>query len=175
MSKPILINLYGGPGAGKTTTAMRVTGELKALGFEAEYIPEYARDLSLEERLTTTPQFDILMEQAKRILRTVGTGIEVIVTDSPVLLQSLYSKNEADRQRAVVLHTALATVFNMLNYVVLNGREKHSMVGRVTTREEAMQLDRATKGMLVGLKQEFVEVPKSEAFDVIMSDLCTNA
>lgn len=168
MTKPLLINLYGGPGAGKTTTALRLTGALKAAGYEAEYVPEYARDLSLEERLTVTPQFNILMEQAKRIMRTIGTGIDIVVTDSPILLQSLYAETEADQERAVVLHTALATVFDMRNFLIDNERLNHSMVGRVTSKEDAQALDGMCMKMLVEGDYEFLMVPKEKAFETIL-------
>lgn len=168
MSEPLLINLYGGPGAGKTTTALRLTGALKAAGYEAEYVPEYARDLALEERLNVTPQFDILMEQTKRIMRTIGTGIDIVVTDSPILLQSLYSATAADRERAVVMHTALATVFDMMNFLIDNNRLSHSMVGRITSKEDAQAIDGMSMKMLVEGGYEFLRVPKEKAFDTIL-------
>ena len=171
MSKPILVNLYGGPGAGKTTTALQLTGELKALGLEAEYVPEYARDLALEGRLIGAFQFDILMEQAKRLFRSIGTGIEFVVTDSPILLQSLYARNEADKERAVVLHTALASVFDMRNFIIMNDRATHSMVGRVTDKETAKVLDSQCERALAGINAEFLRVPKHWACADILDSL----
>lgn len=164
MSKPILVNLYGGPGAGKTTTALQLTGELKALGLEAEYVPEYARDLALEGRLIGAFQFDILMEQTKRLMRTVGTGLDYVVTDSPILLQSLYARNEADKERAVVLHTALASVFDMWDFIIMNDRATHSMVGRVTDKETAKVLDKQCYWALKEINAEFIAVPKNGAY-----------
>lgn len=169
MGKPLLINLYGGPGAGKTTTALALAGNLKMRGYEAEYVPEYARELALEGKLTGCPQFDILMEQTKRLIRAIGTGIEVVITDSPILLQSLYAAYEADRVRAVVLHTALATVFDMRDFIITNDRESHSMVGRVTPKVIAMQKDAECLTALQDVGACYEVTKKEAALDYILS------
>lgn len=41
----IVINAFGGPGSGKTTSCMNICAELKKQGFNAEYVQEYAKEL----------------------------------------------------------------------------------------------------------------------------------
>lgn len=43
--KTIVINAFGGPGAGKTTACLDITSMLKKRGFVAEYVQEYAKEL----------------------------------------------------------------------------------------------------------------------------------
>ena len=92
---PVVINGYGGPGAGKSTACMNICAALKIAGYNAEYVQEYAKDLVYEqnfEMLDGSPQhqFEILKEQTRRLDRLYGK-VEFIVTDSPVLLNTVYN------------------------------------------------------------------------------------
>lgn len=40
-----VINLFGSAGAGKSTTALGVTHQLKINGYKVEYVSEYAKQL----------------------------------------------------------------------------------------------------------------------------------
>lgn len=44
--KQKVINLYGGPGTGKSTTAAMLFAKMKLAGFNCEYVPEFAKDLN---------------------------------------------------------------------------------------------------------------------------------
>ena len=46
----LCVNLFGGPGIGKSTTAAGVFNLLKLHGIETELITEFAKDLVWEER-----------------------------------------------------------------------------------------------------------------------------
>ena len=43
--KTLVVNLFAGPGAGKTTCAWEIASELKKRGIVTEYVPEYAKEL----------------------------------------------------------------------------------------------------------------------------------
>ena len=91
--EPIVINGYGGPGAGKSTACMEITAALKKEGYNAEYVQEYAKELVYEkdmEMLDGSPehQYEILKEQTRRIDRLYDQ-VDFIVTDSPVMLNTI--------------------------------------------------------------------------------------
>ena len=46
----LVINAFGGPGAGKTTACMEIAATLKKRGLVAEYVQEYAKELAWEGR-----------------------------------------------------------------------------------------------------------------------------
>lgn len=94
--QPIVINGYGGPGAGKSTACMEITAALKKEGYNAEYVQEYAKELVYEkdmEMLDGSPehQYEILKEQTRRMDRLYDQ-VDFIVTDSPVMLNTIYNK-----------------------------------------------------------------------------------
>ena len=48
MKRTKIVNLYGGPGTGKSTTAAALFAEMKIRGVNCEYIQEYAKDKAWE-------------------------------------------------------------------------------------------------------------------------------
>ena len=70
--KPLVINLYGGPGTGKSTTAAHVFALLKQRDVNAELVREYAKDIVWEGRTHLLSgvfpyQLVIFSKQNKRI------------------------------------------------------------------------------------------------------------
>ena len=49
--KTVVINLFGGPGCGKSTIAAELFAILKKQGYEVELVTEYAKDKVWEESL----------------------------------------------------------------------------------------------------------------------------
>lgn len=90
----LVINMFGGPGAGKTTAAWEIAAELKKRGYVAEYVPEFAKELVWDGKTeyldgTLDHQGMLLREQKRRIDRLVGK-VDFIVTDSPIMLNASY-------------------------------------------------------------------------------------
>ena len=77
MLKTLIVNLFAGPGAGKSTCAWRLAGELTRQGLRVEYVPEYAKELVWDNRMdlldgSLEHQRMIFEEQNHRIQRLVG-------------------------------------------------------------------------------------------------------
>ena len=51
MKKPIVVNLTGAPGAGKSTGAAFIFAELKKAGVNAELVTEFAKDKTWEHNV----------------------------------------------------------------------------------------------------------------------------
>lgn len=96
---PLLINLFAGPSAGKTTAALELTAALKKKGFNVEYVSEYAKELVLENKTELLKnQVHVTDEQFHRLDRLRNSGVEIIVTDSPVLLGKVYGEGKISRE-----------------------------------------------------------------------------
>ena len=88
----IYVNLFAGPGAGKSTTAAGVFHKLKLFGVTTELVTEFAKDLVWESRTACLGnQMYVMGEQFRRLHRLDGK-VEVVVTDSPILLGMIYGK-----------------------------------------------------------------------------------
>ena len=91
----IIINLFAGPGSGKSTTCAGLFSKLKLAGINCEMVLEYAKELVWENNLETLDdQIYIFAEQLHRINR-LKNKVDVIITDSPLLLSIIYGKSNS--------------------------------------------------------------------------------
>src|SRR5271163_4010047 len=95
----ILINLCGGPGAGKTTLSYYLAYRLKKAGLRTELVGESAREYHIYSNppdRVAAPLLDnqVLLagQQLERTLRLKRHGFEVAVSDSPMEQGLLYCK-----------------------------------------------------------------------------------
>jgi len=86
-----IINLLGGPGSGKSTTAAGLFHTMKLSEFKVELVTEYAKDLTYEGRQSTLDnQLYVFAKQLHRIER-IKNQVDYIITDSPIILACLYA------------------------------------------------------------------------------------
>lgn len=112
----LTINLFGGPGTGKSTLCAKIFVALKMKGFEVEMAPEYVKDLVWEESFKKIEnQLYIFGKQHNRIYRLLRK-VKVIITDSPLLNSIIYYKGENPHFPQMVLceHNAM----NTLNFYI---------------------------------------------------------
>jgi len=152
----LVVNLYGGPGSGKSTTAAGVFYKLKLWGYNADLVGEYAKDLVYEGRLAVMceEQDYIFAEQHKRIYRHIG-DVDVVVTDSPLMLSTIYLPTHWELSKRSSYIKALKALiyetdqqYNNLN-IFLERPDSYSEDGRAQTLEESIQKDEEIKEMLV--------------------------
>ena len=90
-----VINLFGQPGAGKSTGAAYIFSQLKLRGINAELVTEFAKDKVYEEtKEVFNNQIYIFGKQYFRMSR-IAKKVDVIITDSPLLLSSFYTSGES--------------------------------------------------------------------------------
>lgn len=142
----LLINLFGAPGAGKSTMAARIFSELKDHGINAELVTEFAKDKVWEEsKEVFNNQIYILGKQYFRITRC-EKKVDVIITDSPVHLSGYYNKlhgTDSPLVSEAILNTVKAIdnkyKDNSLNFFVVRGK-KYNPIGRFQTEEESDEI-----------------------------------
>jgi ABC-type oligopeptide transport system ATPase subunit len=89
-----VINLYGGPGSGKSTTAAGLFSLMKIEGQRVELVTEFARDeINSGNAHRLQNQDWIFAHQHHRIERLKDNGLDYVITDSPLLLMLVYAEN----------------------------------------------------------------------------------
>ena len=148
MKQTLVVNAFGGPGAGKTTACLSAVSELNKRGYVAYYVQEYAKELVYDnpELLDGSKehQLHILGEQVKRLDRFMGKA-DIIVTDASILFNSVYQK-EPDKNYDQAV-TSLHNHYKSFNFFVNRG-EHYEQEGRMETKEESQVKDQEIKAML---------------------------
>lgn len=146
--KTLIVNAYAGPGAGKTTACLSTVAALKKMGFNAEYISEYAKELVYDSPETLDGSIEnqliILKEQLKRQDRYLGK-VDIIVTDAPILLNTAYLKEKENTYIEMVKN--LYSQYENFNFFV-NRDGNYVQEGRIQNQEESIQKDNEIKEIL---------------------------
>lgn len=138
MKKPLVVNMFGGPCTGKSTTAANIFSELKWRGVNCELVPEYAKDKVWERSFHVLEnQIYVFAKQLHRIWR-VKDQVDIVITDSPLLFSIIYDNNDNETFRTLVLEEFKK--LNTLNFVIERNKPYYN-IGRVHTEEESKQID----------------------------------
>jgi nucleoside-triphosphatase THEP1 len=164
------VHIWGGPSMGKTGVAQLVSGELKRHGYQADYVPEYAKELVRSGIIHLYDQLEILAEQYRR--EKVNHGLlQVVVTDSPLPL-SLYHAAPQDRDYFEKIIDNRIGGWNVVNYLVeRNIRESYETEGRYETVDQALTKHEALKGILERRDPHYITLETASATDAIFADI----
>src|SRR5690625_848398 len=137
MVKTLVLNLFGGPGTGKSTMAMHVAALLKWQGRNIELATEYAKDKVWEGSLNVlTNQIYIFGKQHHRLHR-LQNQVETIITDAPILLSLVYARDNPELCELVKAENAKN---NNLN-IFLERVKPYNPKGRTQDEAGARKLD----------------------------------
>jgi deoxyadenosine/deoxycytidine kinase len=146
MKETTFINIFGGPGAGKSTNAARLFSEMKVAGYDVELVTEVAKDFVWEERYKTIEiQPYITMKQYRNLYR-MKNKVEYVVTDAPLLLGILYAR----KYNADLPKSFYDLVYDLQNQflspsinIMLTREHAYDVIGRNQTKEQAEELDKS--------------------------------
>lgn len=168
--KPVLVELLGGPGAGKTMLALLTTGELKASGVDAEYVGEVARELIMSGEFdyllrrygSEGLQSNLLWKQRERLRAAINSGPDVVVTDSPLILQKLYQAANSPLQDLTLSDSEIThgMCSHVLAFWPSHSRTEatHVLRGRHQTIAQAEDLDVRLRNLLYEENYSFQEL-----------------
>ena len=152
----LVVNLFGAPGAGKSTVAAGVFHQLKQRGHIAEYAPEYAKELVWEGRGDLlADQLYILAQQNRRLMRVDGR-VDVVITDSPLLLSAVYIPPGYPSSFKPFVVDMFRSYRNLNFY--LHRTVPYQNVGRVHTAEEAVCIGQAQRDLLRSIGEAYEEL-----------------
>ena len=161
-----IINLFGGPGSGKSTTAAGVFSALKIAEISVELVTEYAKDLTWDESPAIQDQMLVFAEQRHRLWRLDGK-VKYVVTDSPLLTGLVYS-SESDTFNNLVWESH--RFWPSRNYL-LKRVKKFDPVGRNQTEQQAVALDAKFVKLLAWDEYTVVPGGTQQAIDKIVLDV----
>lgn len=143
----IIVNLYGTPGAGKSTGAAYIFSLLKMSNINAELITEYAKDMAWENNTTAIDNQAYIFGQQYYKTTRCEDKVDVIVTDSPILLSALYNHSSLLGDDFNNLVAKVAKSYKTLNYLI-DRNKPYNPIGRFQTEEESNAMAEPLKTLL---------------------------
>lgn len=135
-----VINLFAGPGAGKSTTAAGLFYQMKRMGLSVELVTEYAKDMTWEKRYNVmSDQLYMFAKQRRKQLRVQDHAIDYVVTDSPLILGLVYTPHEYPKSFTELV-IDMWNQFDNRNFFIARDKE-YVPTGRSQTELQARELD----------------------------------
>lgn len=166
----LLVNLYGAPGAGKSTAAAYIYSKLKLEGINCELVTEFAKDMVWDEnKKAIQNQAYVFGNQYYRISR-LENEVDVIVTDSPILLSIIYNKDERlGKEFYEMVNSASLSYENRLD-ILLKRVKRYSTVGRLHNEEQSDKLYDEIKKLLDSVSPIYRVIESTEdGYDKVVS------
>lgn len=136
--KTLVVNIFAGPGAGKSTICAGIFAKLKWLNVNCEMALEYAKDLVWEESFKKlNNQLYVFANQQNRIFK-LNNKVDVIITDSPLLLSIIYDAKNDNILKQLIINEH--NKYNNIN-LFINRKKEYVQEGRIQTYEEAINID----------------------------------
>lgn len=153
----IVINLLSGPGAGKSTNAAGLFSAMKRKYYNVEYVQEYAKDLTWDQRHNTLGEQDyILAKQNQRQRRLLGK-VDYIITDGSLLLSTIYVPPDYYIRGFKDYVMDVFNSYNNINFY-LTRTKKYVPIGRNQTESQARDIDGKVFKILVENRIPYHEV-----------------
>ena len=150
----VVVNLFGGPGCGKSTTAAALFAELKMQHVNCELVTEFAKDKVWEHNAKIFDAQPYLFgKQYWKIKRCLGE-VDFIITDSPLLLSIVYNNKYAKLQYFNSMVKEIHDQFNNMNWLVRR-ENLYQTSGRNESHSEALLLDDEIEALLIALEEGY--------------------
>lgn len=145
--RTIVINLFGAPGSGKSTGAAYIFSKLKMNGVNAELVTEFAKDKVWEENGEVFKnQAYLFGKQYFRMSRCDGK-VDVIVTDSPLLLGAYYNKSKVLGYEFDNVVSRVFQSYRNVNFFIERVKP-YNPAGRLQTEAESNEISRDLRAFL---------------------------
>lgn len=130
-----IINLFGAPGVGKSTTAAGLFHKLKTMDYNVELVTEVAKDLVWSKRFHCLEnQAKVTIDQYERMRRLINQ-VDYVVTDSPLLLGIFYQPKNYFKAFEPFVFELFNSFINV--NIFIKRAKKYNPKGRMQTEKES--------------------------------------
>ena len=164
-----IVNLFAGPGVGKSITAAALFAELKYRGHNTELVLEFAKDAAWEGRGPDffAAQTYITGQQTYRIHRVIDK-VEFVITDGPVLQSIAYVTEDYKAQSLKHVIREHHDSDESIN-ILLKRTMPYDPNGRYQNAETALLVDEVIHDMLIeqGVIFTMLDMSRDTPFQII--------
>ena len=154
-----VINLWGAPGSGKSTTAAGLYYKMKVNNDKVELIHEYVKDLIWEDHLSVLEDQNYIFANQNRMLKRLEGKVDYVITDSPIPLSTYYVNDKYIKERPSFKAMVWEEFNNYenINFYLLKDHE-YQEYGRLHNEKEAENIGNGLLDILNENKVEYYNV-----------------
>ena len=170
------INLFAGPGAGKSALAGLLFGHLKIMGYNVEQAPEYVKEWAYLRRAPQGHDFlYIFAKQLRAEELKLRNGVDHIVSDSPLMMQFVYAVRDSVPSWRHLLEVAkdFENQYPSLNIFLDRGDIPYKRLGRYEDETQAKAVDALMLQFLADNNVPYFRF-KTEDKDAIINHVVNN-
>lgn len=163
----MVINLFAGPGVGKSTIAAGIYYELKCKGISCELSGEVAKDKVWEDNPEALADQPYIFGKQQHRIRRLYNKVDYIISDSPIVLSIAYSHEDSEIFNNYIIeqHNKYKCInFYIERNLYENGYEQ---LGRVETLDESKQKDNEILNILHKYNLPYVYITGSNSKDIV--------
>lgn len=137
------INLFAGPGAGKSVVASQIFSHFKIKGYNIELVNEYVKGWAYQKIVPQSfDQYYIFSKQLRSEDIILRTGVKNIVTDSPILMQLAYMKRNGENYSPLLqIAKDFESKYSCINILLERKDISYQQYGRYENEPQAIQMD----------------------------------
>ena len=140
--KLLVVNLFGGPGAGKSLMAADIFTRLKRAGIQAEIPPEVAKiHAQRGDSASLGDQIKLFADTQHQLAMTARSEATVAIMDSPILMTLAYAPKPYFASFPELVKETVDQYNNLNFFLKRSPTVKYSNVGRVHSEAEAIAKD----------------------------------
>lgn len=140
--KLTVINLFSGPGVGKSTTAAATFAKMKKRGYKVELVHEAAKDFVWERWGHIFGEQDyIFAHQHRMIRRLVMHDVDYAIVDSSILLGLFYTPADFPPSFKQFVEDVFSSYNNINIILERNQAFQYQQTGRNETHQQAINKD----------------------------------
>jgi tRNA uridine 5-carbamoylmethylation protein Kti12 len=172
----LIVNMFGGPGRGKSTTAYRLIGLLKSKNHKAELVVESAKNAAWTNAKHKLEDQVYLVATHNHDLRVLENQVDIIVTDGSLLNCLAYADPETQKME-IELSKELYSRYKNIGFIVPR-KEIYMQYGRSQNRDEAEVLDKKIFDSIAYLPEDeridlqHMSSDSEEFIDTIYKHIC---
>lgn len=170
-----VINIFAGPGSGKSTTAVTLFSKLKKMDKKVEYVSEFAKDLTYEQSFKTLDDYLYIFAQQHHMLHRLKDQVDYAICDGSFLLGYVFF-NQNSIYDETLFKNMLLDVFNKyenMNYFIKRKEIAYQDYGRKESLKEAVNLDNKILDMLNNENIDYTLVNTKTSASKIYKDIIT--
>jgi hypothetical protein len=164
------INLWGGPGSGKSATAKKLAGIWSASGYNVDLAAEVVKSWAfLNRECKSFDQLLIFAKQNHAEYLPLSCGVQTVVSESPLMMQAVYARmiDVPFVDELIAIARKFEREYPSINILLDRTGVPYRSVGRYQDADAALRVDERMRDFMDAYVHDYEVVKTVDADSLI--------